>query len=414
MTPFCPTDFHTQFPVGGAISFAIPVVQSVLPLPVVVRDGRHCHVIVLLSDNKCRIQLVSTIYVQRSCQFPVRQICGTDTGQCLFVLQDPGIRSVENLVPNDDDRCDSPHFQICGFKRGVGITPIKVDVDLLPNYCPHEEKTFLSVPWANVVEKARSEFFGAHSASFDQLRWYSEAVMEHNPGTYINIDCDEHDNRFEWYFISFKACIDGFKHCRPLLFLDGTFLKGRFKGNLLTATTKDGNRGLFPIAFAIIGSENTTNWSWFLQHLWSALDEDMTLTFISDRHVGLIESMPIIFPTIHHAFCLQHLQRNLRDKLKYMNNLHRIGLIAKFNNCAYAPTVTVFEDMVGKFTKSGKAITTGFLQDLPPQHWANAYFRGNRYGEMCSNAAKSFNNWIFAARHLPITRLVDSIRTQIM
>ncbi|GMP22751.1 hypothetical protein CsSME_00000631 [Camellia sinensis var. sinensis] len=51
-----------------------------------------------------------------------------------------------------------------------------------------------------------------------------------------------------------------------------------------------------------------------------------------------------------------------------MNNLHTIGLITKFNNCTYAPTITAFEDMVGKFTKSGKAIATGFLQDLPPQH----------------------------------------------
>ncbi|KAL7219948.1 hypothetical protein ACSBR2_012914 [Camellia fascicularis] len=33
---------------------------------------------------------------------------------------------------------------------------------------------------------------------------------------------------------------------------------------------------------------------------------------------------------------------------------------------------------------------------------------------MCSNAAESFNNWIKEARNLPITCLVDTIRTQIM
>ncbi|KAL7192047.1 hypothetical protein ACSBR2_023988 [Camellia fascicularis] len=266
------------------------------------------------------------------------------------------------------------------------------------------------VAWLG-VEKARGELFGPHSASFDQLRWYSDAVMEYNPSTYIHIDYDEHDNWFERCFISFKACIDGFKHCRPLLFLDGIFLKGRFKGNLLATTTKDGSQGLFPVAFAIVGVENTTNWSWFLQHLRNVLDENRSLTFISDGHVGFIESMPMIFPTTHHAYCLQHLQRNLRDKLKYMNNLHRIGLIIKFNNCAYALIVTTFDDMVGKFTRSGKAIVTNFLQDLPLQHWANVYFRGNRYGEMCSNAAESFNNWIAVACHLPITRLVNNIRT---
>ncbi|KAL7240403.1 hypothetical protein ACSBR2_006120 [Camellia fascicularis] len=33
---------------------------------------------------------------------------------------------------------------------------------------------------------------------------------------------------------------------------------------------------------------------------------------------------------------------------------------------------------------------------------------------MCSNTAESFNNWVGEARHLPITRLVDMIRGQIM
>ena len=43
--------------------------------------------------------------------------------------------------------------------------------------------------------------------------------------------------------MSFKACIEGFNYCRPLLFVDGTFLKGRYKGNILSATAKDGNQG---------------------------------------------------------------------------------------------------------------------------------------------------------------------------
>ncbi|XP_028096722.1 uncharacterized protein LOC114296617 [Camellia sinensis] len=249
--------------------------------------------------------------------------------------------------------------------------PTDVAFDLKKNY---GLEISYRVAWLG-VKKARGELFGAQNASFDQLRWYSGAVTKHNPSTYINIDCDEHDNRFEHFFISFKACIDGFKHCRPLLFLDGTFLKGRFKGNLLAATSKDRNRGLFPVAFAIVGAENATNWSWFLQHLRNALGDDRTFTFILDRHVGLMEAMPIIFPNAHHAFCMQHLQRNLTDKLKYMNNFHRIGLITKFNNCAYAPTVTAFEEMVEKFTNSDKKIAIDFFKNLPPQHWANAYFR---------------------------------------
>ncbi|KAL7220728.1 hypothetical protein ACSBR2_013588 [Camellia fascicularis] len=40
--------------------------------------------------------------------------------------------------------------------------------------------------------------------------------------------------------------------------------------------------------------------------------------------------------------------------------------------------------------------------------------RGWHYGEMCSNAAESFNSWVREVRNLPITRMVDSIRTKLM
>lgn len=98
------------------------------------------------------------------------------------------------------------------------------------------------VAWL-AVEKARGEVYGDHAMSFDQLRWYSDSVMEKNPNSYINLEFHQQTGRFVRYFISFRACIDGFNHCRPLLFLDGTFLKGRFKGNLLATTAKDGNKG---------------------------------------------------------------------------------------------------------------------------------------------------------------------------
>ncbi|XP_028122811.1 uncharacterized protein LOC114319946 [Camellia sinensis] len=269
------------------------------------------------------------------------------------------------------------------------------------------------VAWLG-VEKAMGELFSAHSISFDQLRWYSNAVLEHNPGTYINIEYDDHTQQFTRYFISFKACIDGFHHCRPLLFLDATFLKGRFKGFLLAATAKDGNQGLFPLSYAVVDSENTSNWSWFLHHLAQVVHGDRPLTFVSDRNLGLLEAMPTVFPNAEHAFCLQHLQRNLRDRLRYTTSMHRARLVSKLRHCAYASTVTAFNHRVEQFQKTGRSVASEFLANAHPQHWANAFFRGRRYGEMCSNAAESFNSWVREARNLPITRMVDSIRTKLM
>ncbi|KAL8542853.1 hypothetical protein ACS0TY_003658 [Phlomoides rotata] len=48
---------------------------------------------------------------------------------------------------------------------------------------------------------------------------------------------------FERVFIAFKTCIDGFRKCRAMLFIDDTLMTGRAKGILLSATTKYGNNG---------------------------------------------------------------------------------------------------------------------------------------------------------------------------
>ncbi|XP_028080765.1 protein FAR1-RELATED SEQUENCE 4-like [Camellia sinensis] len=269
------------------------------------------------------------------------------------------------------------------------------------------------VAWLG-VEKARCEVYGDYHVSFDQLRWYEDAVMHYNPGSYVNLDFEQSTGRFKRFFISFKACIDGFNHICPLLFLDGTFLKERFKGNLLAATGKDGNKGLFPLAFAIVDSETTTNWTWFLQQLTKVVSSARALTFISDRNIGLLESLPAVFPFTHHAYCLQHLQANLRDKLRWVDNRVRFGLMVKLRECVYAPTEASFQQHWKKLKGTGRSGINNFLENMPLKHWANAYFRGKRYGEMTSNAAESFNKWILDARNYPITRLVDTIRNQIM
>ena len=41
-----------------------------------------------------------------------------------------------------------------------------------------------------------------------------------------------------------------------LLSVDGAFLKCKFGGILLTASSQDGNNQIFPLAFAIVDSKN--------------------------------------------------------------------------------------------------------------------------------------------------------------
>ena len=61
-------------------------------------------------------------------------------------------------------------------------------------------------------------------------------------------------------FICFDALKRGWKGgCRPLIGLDGCFLKGVCKGQLLTAIGLDGMDQMYPIAWAVINKENKVN-----------------------------------------------------------------------------------------------------------------------------------------------------------
>ncbi|KAI5682358.1 hypothetical protein M9H77_03586 [Catharanthus roseus] len=50
---------------------------------------------------------------------------------------------------------------------------------------------------------------------------------------------------------------DGFSYCRPVISVDGTHLRGPYKGVLLIASTWDANIHLFPLAFAIVDKESS-------------------------------------------------------------------------------------------------------------------------------------------------------------
>ncbi|CAK9171348.1 unnamed protein product [Ilex paraguariensis] len=78
------------------------------------------------------------------------------------------------------------------------------------------------------VEKVKGMLFGDHTLSYKQLHWYMDAANNTNPGSHIVLYCDDETNRFHRLFV-LQGCIEGFNYCRPILFIDGTFIKGKYK-----------------------------------------------------------------------------------------------------------------------------------------------------------------------------------------
>ena len=97
------------------------------------------------------------------------------------------------------------------------------------------------------------------------------------------------------HFQRFYVCYDKLKKgwkagCRPIIGLDGCFLKSVCGGQLLSAVERDGNDSMFPFAMAVVESESYDSWSWFLLLLIEDLElgDGTGYTLISDQQKVLI------------------------------------------------------------------------------------------------------------------------------
>lgn len=198
-------------------------------------------------------------------------------------------------------------------------------------------------------EIAMKEINGANGNAFDKLRWFCNALKETNPGSVADLEVYPESSKFRRVFIAISACVLGFKEgCRPMIFIDGAFIKSKWKGCLLSAVAKDGNGGFLTLAFAgthvnrhsfgsqfhvcsfiihycsvaVVDAENDQNWEWFCSKLRTTIiggDEDHnwdSYTFFSDRHSGLLKAIPAVFEGSKHAICLRHLVDNFRTQVR--------------------------------------------------------------------------------------------------
>ena len=100
-------------------------------------------------------------------------------------------------------------------------------------------------------EYAQNLVYGHPLDSFQMLPSYFYMLKQQNPGMVTKLKVDN-ENKFEICFMAFGACISGFRECcRPAIAIDGTHLKGKYKGILFIAIAMDGNDQIFPIAFRV-------------------------------------------------------------------------------------------------------------------------------------------------------------------
>ena len=99
--------------------------------------------------------------------------------------------------------------------------------------------------------------------------------------------------KFKRMYIRYNAQKVGFLgSCKPFIGLDGCHLKGRFGGQLFSATAKDRNDNIFSVAMAVVEQENKNSWIWFLEQFANDIGrpEELNPVFINDRQKVLSSS----------------------------------------------------------------------------------------------------------------------------
>ncbi|KAL5582889.1 hypothetical protein UlMin_015331 [Ulmus minor] len=231
---------------------------------------------------------------------------------------------------------------------------------------------------------------GTPEQSYKLLPGYLHMLMDTNPGSVVNLEVSN-GNRFQYLFIAFAASIRGFSYCWPVISIDATHLKGKYRGVLFTAVCHDANQQIFPLAFGVGDSENDASWSWFLHRVKSVF--------------GINNAVQEVFPQAFHGICMYHLLNNLKTKFRNKTKeleQHYIRTAKTYN----------LQDFHVLFYTLSSAVpgVKEYLEAVGLHRWTRSHAPSRRYNIMTTNISESLNAVLVKVRELPITALVNEIR----
>ncbi|KAE8811401.1 hypothetical protein D1007_11782 [Hordeum vulgare] len=257
-------------------------------------------------------------------------------------------------------KCDrTTHHQLtCEYLRYKFMRDIVVDPTVKVRFLMRTAKKLYGYElmygkaWRAKANAIRM-LYGSYEEVYNQLPRLLGAIAHRNPGMYHVVD-DNH-GVFHHAFWSYEQCVEAFKHCCPVLSVDGSFLTDRYKGNcqlstngtsaLMVAMAHSLNDNVLPVAFALVPSEHQENWEWFMGHARHKVIVDREVCIISDRHHGMLKAVDIVipgFPKLHHIWCMRH----------FVANFYRACKSKKFskdlNHVCVAFTIQAFDARYNK------------------------------------------------------------------
>ncbi|QHO23522.1 uncharacterized protein DS421_12g364270 [Arachis hypogaea] len=289
----------------------------------------------------------------------------------------------------------------------IKVKSIIAEVQSRFNYTISYRKAWLA------KQKSIAKFFGSWKDSYQALPWWLSVMVQKIPGSVVQIETRPLYNGSEEaggvkilhrVFWSFNPCVRAFKHCKPLVQVDGTHLYGKYKGTLLVAVAQDGNQNIVPIAFALVEGETVDAWHFFLRNLRSYVVRRDGVGMISGLHESIRTAVnrsggdwqP---PRAWWMFCIRHISSNFLKEFK-VPHLQKLVV-----NIGYSRTVEEYNINYKRLEERGEAYAR-WCDAIGLRHWVLAFDEGHRWGHMTTNIVECINSVLKGARNLPVLALV--------
>ncbi|XP_015973725.1 uncharacterized protein LOC107496914 [Arachis duranensis] len=264
-------------------------------------------------------------------------------------------------------------------------------------------------------QKAIARIYGDWDESYDQLRRYLNALQAFVPGTIVDLETrpyyvgnrlDRESVMFHQVFWSFPSCVEAFRHCKPLVSVDGTHLYGKYAGTLLMGIAQDGNNNILPVAFALVERENTDLWYFFLTNLRRHVATRPGVLLISDRHAAIKAALEREgCGWEHNVYCVRHIASNFATSFKSKEAKRHLV------NAAYSKTQEQSQYYL-ELISSEDPITSPqmmeWIRGLEPPKCLQHLDEGRRYGHMTTNLSECINSVLKGTRNLPVCAIVKS------
>ncbi|XP_028770139.1 uncharacterized protein LOC114727614 [Neltuma alba] len=166
--------------------------------------------------------------------------------------------------------------------------------------------------WARKIAKNTIE--GDHKEEYNKLVNFCNEVKKRNPQSTFALVTDttyyvDRPRVFKRLYVCLEPVKRGFmKVCRPIIGLDGCFLKGTYEGILLVVVARNPNDQYFPLAVAVVETENKDSWTWFLKQLFDDIGS------MAEKKWGLVQAFGELLEGVEHRYCVRHLYANIKSR----------------------------------------------------------------------------------------------------